>query len=454
MLCACARLPKYLLPALVVAGVWGAWWVHPEQPLRSWSAEFGISPGPEVLRARQDLWALVVPMDGSVPTDLDVVHRFDPVGGCAERIATPNRRAESPLAHAPDASWWAWPDGNGCIHIVRLPDAHELWVTPPDSRRRPPLHPLKVSPDGRYLLVPVTLAGPIDVWEVATGAKRTTLDQLTGEILDWTFDSTGRLRIACRNPELASARIFVHHLPDDRAEFQADIPCATKQAAYFPEDERLVSIMGNVVNVWWDITVNPPRRLQEAPIAREVHVSTNGQFRVTIDSKMRSNWVLDEPSMNRTISAAADFGLSDKEFTIPYMPPNVPFDRYFVLASSTLNSPPDWAPGWLVRVANSRGHWQKTSETLFCDPSTGRLLRRLPELGGVLWPANGDVIWISGVSHSQPRGMAYHEWSLVPPHPPWWLWGLTAVVAAWYVRCDANRKTRQRYSVVSTVRPS
>jgi hypothetical protein len=435
MLRRCLPLLRFALPALVVAATWAAWRLLPERPRRSCSVAFNTaSRFAEFIPGPNGTWTLVVPVDGLSSADLEQhVYWFDAAAAHIRAMPTPDRRPEWPPARAPDAAWWAWPDRAGVIHVVDLPRGRQLWETPPYEGRQPFAQPPKASPDGRYLLVPAADAGPIDIWEVATGTKRASLGRLGGELMSWAFDGRGRLRLACRDATSSRACVAVYQVPDGQPKVQFDIPCDSRHVAFFPDDGRFVGVGGPTGEAWWDMTVTPPEQLPGKPERREVQATTDGRFRVTVVGDLRSNWFLYEPAVGGTVVSADAFGVSDGGYTVPRTPAFSPDERCFLLARDSFPAPPGWAPGWLAREGMRRGVWGKATEILLCDPSTGALLRQFPDLDLALWSEGNGCVWTyQPLPH--PGGITFREWPLAPPGPPWWLWAVTAAVGAWYGR--------------------
>src|SRR5207248_1731376 len=109
--------------------------------------------------------------------------------------------------------WWAWLDTSNQIHVLTLSDGRPMFNSQPHEGLQKAAFQPRPSPDGRFLLVPRTSAGPIDVWDVATGRRDMGLEQMTGNMLSWDFGKADRLCIACRNAAEQSARILVYRLP-------------------------------------------------------------------------------------------------------------------------------------------------------------------------------------------------------------------------------------------------
>jgi hypothetical protein len=83
------RFLMRMLPALLVAAAWLAWWVAPERPLRTCPFETK-GPWGAVIRPADGAWSIVVPNDAKNPSNMDFVLRFDPMQGKIERLPTPN----------------------------------------------------------------------------------------------------------------------------------------------------------------------------------------------------------------------------------------------------------------------------------------------------------------------------------------------------------------------------
>src|SRR5262245_5806635 len=111
------RFLLLLLPLLITSAVWMAWWLTPEQPLRSLFVEMDTNNPPLFIRGAGHDWALIVPYESGASGDRD--WRFDSKTGTATAIRTPTRIAgvsRSPTDHSND--WWVWADRDGQLHVM------------------------------------------------------------------------------------------------------------------------------------------------------------------------------------------------------------------------------------------------------------------------------------------------------------------------------------------------
>lgn len=432
-----------LLPFLVTGAVWMVWWLRLEQPLRSLFVEMDVNSPPVIIRGATHEWALIIPNGTSAVNDR--VWRFDATSGTATAIDTPRRvAAVSPSLAFHSNDWWAWADSDSRLHVMSLPDAKELWQAPQSPRLLTSPAAYLSSPDGRYLIIPVSAFGPVEVWEIASGSKLASLDDLGDDQLrDFRFDTMGRLIIAGRSRDVnvttekpvnpQTARIVSYELPIGRVVKDVELPCSANDGVTLIDDKHCV--VGNNLGSgqWWDMSTNPPRMTGPPQPWRALR-SKDGRFSVSVNSLRLFDWSLLECATNRTIVDPNDPRISELCLPAPRMQPAFsPDGRFLKLTSHRVRIFPNWMPLWLTRLLVSSGLKDDIHELFLIDTATGQVTRRLPGDELLLAPENGDIVWTFSQDPSCTNGLAISEWPMKQPGPPWWLWTLTACVGAWYV---------------------
>lgn len=421
-----------LLPFLITCAFWMVWWLTPEQPLRTLFVEMDMSRPPVIIRGASHEWALIIPVGLSAVTDR--VWHFDTKSGTATAIETPTRVAAvstSPAHHS--NNWWAWADRDGRVHVMSLPEGKELWQAPPNPRLLIRADYL-ASLDGRYLLIPYTENGPFDIWEIATGVKLGSLDNLSEYRLRvFRFDTLGRLIIVGIRDDLQKARILSYELLSGQLVKQVDLPCPSTDTATLLDDNHCVFGDSFASGQWWDISTNPPRRTGP-PSPLRMLKSKDGRYSVTENSIQLFDWSLIECATNRTIVFSGDPRISHLYLPAPRAQPAFSADgRFLKLNSFRVRMFPNWMPSWLKGLLITSGLKEAYRELFLIDTSTGQVSRRLPGDELLLAPENSDFVWTMSHDPARSNGLTGSQWPLAAPGPPWWLWTLTACVGAWYV---------------------
>lgn len=433
-----------LLPFVAVGVVWMNWWLRPERPLRTLVVEMDVNSPPAIIRGAAQEWALLIPAGSSAADDR--VWRFDSTSGTVTAIETRARiPAISPSLAFHSSDWWVWVDTEARLHAMSLPDGLELWRAPPTPRLHYSPAAYLSSPDGRYLIIPVSASGPVEVWEIATGSKLASVNDLTDfQLRDFRFDKLGRLMIAGRSRDIYVtavksvnrylARIVSYELPSGRVVKDLELPCPANDAITLIDDKYC--FVGNDFGSgqWWDVSSNLPR-VTEPPSLFRMQLSDDDRFSVLDNNLLLIDWSLIESATNRIIVHSSDPQFSNLRVRVPRTKPAFSRDgRFLILESFRMRKFPNWMPSWIARQLISFGWKEANREIVLIDTATGGLSRRLPGNELLLAPANSDVVWTISQDLTISNGLTLREWPLKQRGAPWWLWILTACVIAWYMK--------------------
>jgi hypothetical protein len=433
------RLVRFLgrmLPALLVAAAWMAWWLIPERPLRQCPLNAEGSWGP-IIRPDSGEWAIIVPNDAGFPDKYDFVLRFDPVTAEVTKMPTPHR---CNCAVAADASRWAWADAEGRLHVESLPGSQPLWTVPADPQNG--LQFFVFSPK-RWLLILDLKNEQVDVWDVAAGTKLSKLKEGSGEFSGWDFVAPDNLRVIRRDKDQTFFRITMFQLPNGSFAKTIEVPCATGECSICRTEGPYVRVYGGSAKVGetiWDTSASPPRRLPEHPPPGVIDVSLDQQYRMRAKWNWRHEWTLENATTGEVVSRSSDHG-RPIDLSAPFTPAFSPDSRFLLLSCQRGGTAlPAWTPAWLTPWLHSRGYGVNFEFVVLCDPATGRERRVLPGIDLVQIAPHGDRIWLirSGLDGS----MVLEEWPISPPPLPWWLWAITAAGPIWHFRKTQHRQFR------------